>query len=88
MWLPRTRRTASPEGWFRVPFSTRFTHGPAALTIALASTSSPFERRARQPSFNRFAATHSTPVRTRAPSLRASLAFATTSRASSTRQSE
>src|SRR5207249_4438135 len=86
IWLPLTSRTASRLGWPRRWFSTSLTHGPAALTIARARTSTPPESAACHSAPSRRAKRHSVPTRMRAPRSAASTAFATTRRASSTQQ--
>src|SRR5258706_26890 len=88
MWLPFTSRTASREACDKAPFRNDLTHGPAALTTAFAFTCSPPDRRAVQRPPELIADWHSVLVRIRTPRSRASIALATTRRASSTRQSE
>ena len=91
MWLPLTSRRCCASLRPRAPYSTSSTHGPAALTTALARTRlerpAPSVSVACQASSDRRASLHLAPTRISAPRWRASMAFSTTSRLSSTQQS-
>ncbi len=89
MWLPRTSRTRAALVAGRSPRgSRRPTHGPPAFTTAFARTSPPPSSRSRHPPPSGSARSKRLRVRISAPRAAASRAFSTTSRASSTQQSE
>jgi hypothetical protein len=88
MWLPFTSRTRVGAVCPRTSVSTCETHGPAAFTSARAAQPVPSPSvRCHAPSTTR-APTQRVRVRISAPWFAASRASSTTSRASSTQQSE
>ena len=92
MWLPFTRRSDLARGSFTCSARNCPAHGPAALTSARAATtrSSPvasLRTRTVHRFASRAASTQRHRVRMVAPRSAASIAFSTTSRASSTQPS-